>query len=155
MKAIVVYYSRTGNTRKIASAIAEEIEAKLTRAEDAGDVGTFDLICVGTPVYGGGPAGPIKRYLYNLPELKGKRVVCFCTRAIMGGRRTIRFMKNALEAKDAEFIGGFISRASSGILFGFGPKLWARSRPNEKDLERAKEFAKGLKKQGSLRGGVA
>ena len=146
MKAIVVYYSRTGNTRKIASVIAEELEAELLRVEEAGDVRAFDLICVGTPVYMGGPAGPIKRYLYKLPELRGKYAACFCTRAITGGRRTVRSMKDALEVKGAEFIGGFISRASSGILFGFGPKLWARSRPNEKDLQRARKFAEGLKK---------
>ena len=58
MNAAVIYWSKTGNTEKVALAIQEGLEASgaevlLKRVEDVKDIDyfAFDLVCVGFPSY--------------------------------------------------------------------------------------------------------
>lgn len=58
MKAAIIYWSKTGNTEKVALAIREGFEAAgsqvvLMRVEDAKEIDfyDYDLICVGFPSY--------------------------------------------------------------------------------------------------------
>lgn len=144
MKALVLYYSKTGNTKKIAEAITAELDAELRTIDDPGDMTTFDLICIGTPVYLFSPAPKMKSFLRNLPRLDGKRVAAFCTMAAIGAKTTFHYMGKIAEKKGARFIEGFACKASSGVIAGFGPKVWMKGRPDEEDLQRAREFAKKL-----------
>ena len=57
-KALVVYWSKTGNTEKVALAIKEGLEAAsfevdVKKPKEAADVDYFDydLVCVGSPSY--------------------------------------------------------------------------------------------------------
>src|SRR4030067_1725856 len=56
-KILVLYYSRTGNTEKMANAVAEgaksnsDIEVELTYHVDAESLGSYDAIIVGSPTY--------------------------------------------------------------------------------------------------------
>jgi flavorubredoxin len=55
-KILVFYYSRTGNTEKMAQAVAEGAqtagaEVDLNYFLDAQELGTYDAILVGTPTY--------------------------------------------------------------------------------------------------------
>ncbi len=56
--AVIIYWSKTGNTEKVASAIREGLEAAgvqtiMKRSEDAEKVEFFDydLVCLGSPAY--------------------------------------------------------------------------------------------------------
>lgn len=74
MKSLIAYYSKTGNTEKVARAITKGLEADLKRIEEVYDVSGYDLIGVGTPVYGFAPAKPVKKFLHEnnkniLPKL--------------------------------------------------------------------------------------
>ena len=58
MEAVIIYWSNTGNTEKVALAVQEGLsEAGMTvslrRVEDAGDIDFFayDLVCIGFPSY--------------------------------------------------------------------------------------------------------
>jgi flavodoxin I len=57
LKILVLYYSRTGNTEKMAKAVAEgaktagDLQVDLNYFVEAGDLGDYDAICVGTPTY--------------------------------------------------------------------------------------------------------
>ena len=57
LKVLVLYYSRTGNTEKMAKAVAEgaktvdNMQVELTYFAEAEDLGGFDAILVGTPTY--------------------------------------------------------------------------------------------------------
>lgn len=59
MKTLVVYSSRTGNTEKLARAIAGALgpDCTLSRAEDAPPPEKFDFIAFGFGVYRGWPDG--------------------------------------------------------------------------------------------------
>lgn len=55
-RALVLYWSNTGSTEKVASAIKEGLEVarvkvSLKRTTEAGDIDyfDFDLVCVGAP----------------------------------------------------------------------------------------------------------
>lgn len=65
MKTLVVYSSRTGNTEKVARAIAEALgpECVLSRAEDAPPPDRFDFIAFGFGVYRGWPDGELRSYM--------------------------------------------------------------------------------------------
>ena len=144
MKALVIYYSKTGNTKKIAEAIAEELKAELKSVDEPIEVGNYDLICVGTSVYAGCVCSKIKNFMNNLPNLEGKKTAGFCTMALIGAKSTLHFIKEKFQFKKAVFLGGFSSISQTGIFFGYGPRLWAPGRPNERDVEGARSFARSL-----------
>lgn len=154
MKSIVIYYSKTGNTAKIAAAIAEGMEAQLRRVEVLEeeikgkliDLKEFDFICFGTPVYLLNPAKEIKDFLKKLSSLKGKKVAGFCTFHLAGVKPTINYIRKNVEKKGAQFIGEFSCKGESSIVGNFGPKICLKNRPNREDLWKAKKFGEKLLK---------
>jgi hypothetical protein len=100
MKAAIVYWSKTGNTEKVALAIREGLEAAgaevlLRRTEEAEDIDfyDYDLICIGFPAYQWHPPRPVDRFLTHkfgeyheqgrvktgAPKVPGKNALIFCT----------------------------------------------------------------------------
>ena len=146
MKSLVVYYSKSGNTEKVAKAIARGSEAELKRVEEVNPENIFDysLICIGTPVHALAPAKPIKKFLKRLPDLSGRKGAGFCTMHAVGDKRTLRIIKEKLEAKNAEFLGGFSCKGLSSIFGDIGPKIFNKGKPNEEDLKRAEDFGRKL-----------
>ena len=65
MKCLVVYTSRSGNTEKLARAIAAALgpECVLAAAADAPSPENFDFIALGFGVYGGWPDGDLRSYM--------------------------------------------------------------------------------------------
>jgi len=98
MKTLVVYYTRTGNTRIVAEKIAGILKADIEEILEPGREGwntaskvlfrkgteikykkdpkNYDLVVVGTPVLAWAVAPPIRTYL---KENKFKNVAFFCT----------------------------------------------------------------------------
>ena len=68
MKIAVRYYSRTGNTKKLAEAIAKAVcaEAETTDEPLREDV---DILFLGSSVYANGVDGNIKMFFQNLKRL--------------------------------------------------------------------------------------
>lgn len=100
MKILVIYYSRTGNTEKMAKIIAENLkkagaETILKKVKDAkpADLQAADGIIIGSPTYYGGMAAEIKGLLDESVSLHGrldgKIGAAFSTAAnIAGGNET-------------------------------------------------------------------
>ena len=95
-KAIVIYYSRSGNTEEMARIVAEAMnEADLpTDCKAVGDVKSedltgYDAIVVGSPTYYGHMAGPVKGFFDDLVsrhgQLDGKVGAAFTSAANIGG----------------------------------------------------------------------
>ncbi len=79
MKAIVIFYSRTGTTHSMAETIAstltgEKFDVKLTTPEDVPveRLTDYDLIVVGSPTYYGTMAAEIKKVLDESIRVHGK-----------------------------------------------------------------------------------
>jgi flavodoxin len=108
MNAAVVYFSRTGNTKRLAEAIANEAKAPLFNitATQPSDIEGFDLLILGTPVEGAGPAKEIQAFTANMNPVQGKKAIVFCTCRVFGNARTNKALEKALSAKGYETILG-------------------------------------------------
>ncbi len=95
-KGIVIYYSRTGNTKEMAEIIAKAMnkadlptECKSVGDVKADDVFGYDATVVGSPTYYGHMAGPIKQLFDDLVsrhgQLDGKIGAAFTSAANIGG----------------------------------------------------------------------
>jgi flavodoxin len=118
-RILLVYYSRTGTTRRIADEISamlgcdvealvdtkkrQGIAGYLRSGFDAGfrrlttlnptkyDPANYDLVIVGTPVWNASVSAPVRTYL-TLQRGRLKHVAFFCTFGGSGSRRTFRQM---------------------------------------------------------------
>ncbi|MDQ1394959.1 MAG: flavodoxin [Acidimicrobiaceae bacterium] len=119
MRAIVIYESLTGNTKRAAGLIAAELTAggmattacPITRI-DYQALADADLVIVGTWTDGmlvvgqrPGRAGRIRQ----LPVIDGKRCVVFCTYAIDPGK-TLHKLTAILQERGADVLGGLAIR---------------------------------------------
>lgn len=123
MDSLVVYYSETGNTEKIAEAIAEGLgsSARMVDDEDA------DFVVIGTPVHGGRPAGQIMDFIN---KTSAKKAAVFCTCAGRP-RDTLETVVNELKRRGIDVIGQL------EIKLGRDP-------PTKEHLRQAKEFGRSL-----------
>jgi flavodoxin len=88
MKSIVVYASRFGNTRKLAEAIADELQAsgnvRLVAADEASPIllKETDLLVIGCPTEGHRMMEPVSRFFERIgpTALHGMAAVAFDTR---------------------------------------------------------------------------
>ena len=79
MNAAVVYFSRTGNTQKLAQAIATEAKApiyELSQA-DPSKIASVDVLIFGTPVEGSSPTKEAMSYIDSMPAVTGKKAILF------------------------------------------------------------------------------
>jgi NAD(P)H dehydrogenase (quinone) len=99
-KALVIYYSRTGNTKKMAEGVADGLkkegcDAALKDIKDveADELLKYDALVMGSPTYYGSMAAEIKRLLDETVKfhgkLDGKVGAAFATSAnVAGGNET-------------------------------------------------------------------
>ena len=99
-QAAIVYWSKTGNTEKVAIAVKDGLEeagVKVTirKSEDAEDLDFFgyDLVCIGFPSIQWHPPKPMAEFLQKkfalyreqgrvklaAPKVPGKNALVFCT----------------------------------------------------------------------------
>lgn len=63
MQALIVYTSRTGNTKQVAEALASAFGIPAVKAEDAPSPEKFDVLLLGSGVYNGLPDAPMLEYI--------------------------------------------------------------------------------------------
>ncbi len=81
MKVIVVYMSQTGNTKKVAEVIFQEIQTKkdIKELKDIKNLKGYDFTFIGFPMHYGGPAKPALNFLEK--QVQGKKIAMFVTHA--------------------------------------------------------------------------
>ena len=106
MNAAVVYFSRTGNTKKLAQAIADVAKAPIydLAQADASKIANLDLLIFGTPVEGASPTKEAMAYIATMPQVSGKKAILFCTYRIFGNERAMKTIEKELSAKGYETI---------------------------------------------------
>ncbi|MCP4761562.1 MAG: hypothetical protein GY870_07255 [archaeon] len=148
MKSKILYLSLSGNTRKVAQAIADEIncddlidvnglsddEMKSFWEDDA-----IDIYFIGTGVYASRVGGDLRRFLTNNKASKSKKFALFGTwvgRARSGPKTFNRFAK-FLKKENHKIIGEhFLSLGKFGAF--------QTTHPDEKDLQNARNWAKNI-----------
>jgi hypothetical protein len=116
MRAIVIYESLTGNTRKAADLIVAELERSGVTASaspitqvDLQALSQADLVVVGTWVdglilFGQKPARGGR--LGRLPVIDGKTTAVYCTYAVDPGR-TLQKLARIIRRRGGDVIGGY------------------------------------------------
>ena len=101
MKACVLYFSQTGNTRKFAETISESLKidavCNITTTEPS-VAANYDTIILGTPVHGFNPSKESVSFVKSLPEGNGKQAILFCTYRLWKGS-TFGKLKKELKKK--------------------------------------------------------
>jgi len=137
MKSAIVYYSYSGNTRKVASILAEYLKGKYEidfielKARDESrtffgqcnrafwhkratieetniDLSEYSLVCFGTPVWAFGPAPAMNTYLDMCFGLQGKDAIVFTTYGSGAGKeRCMYHIEKILIKKGASSVRRF------------------------------------------------
>lgn len=120
MKTLVIFYSRTDVTRKIAEELAQKLNADLEEIKDTqnrsgifgwiksgyqanrkklttlepvkNDPEQYDLVLIGTPVWAGKMSVPVRTYLHQNRD-KIKATALFCTISSSGMENTFKGME--------------------------------------------------------------
>jgi flavodoxin len=131
MKSVVIYYSYSGNTRKVARVLADGLrqdsecaEIELKPADESRsflaqcrrafkhiraklepvnyDLSGYDIICLGSPVWAFGPAPALNTYLDNCSGISGKNIILFTTYGSgTGNQRCLNYMQDLLLRRGA------------------------------------------------------
>ena len=80
MKITILYFSQTGNTRKLGRAMAEALDGaghqvKMVSVKKAreDDFRSCDLVATGTPCFSSRAPTPVREFLSRLPDLSGRQ----------------------------------------------------------------------------------
>ena len=140
-KILIVYYSHTGNTEKMAKALAEGartvqgVEVELKRYEAPQRLVNFDAVVIGAPTYHHSMTNNIKKFLEEVAfhniNLKDKIGAAFGSYGWSGEapRLVLEIMENKFEMKVLK------------------PPLLIKYVPDEKGLEECRKLGKNVAKQ--------
>jgi flavodoxin len=147
MKAIVIYTSIAhGNTEKVAKAIAATLNADLMETEkvNPADLSSYDLVGFGSGIYNGALHKNIFDLIAKLPGSAAKKAFVFSTSGYGKTNSNVK-LEAALVMKGFDVIGTFACKGwdTYGAMKLFGGV--AKGRPNDQDLDDARNFAKTLR----------
>jgi flavodoxin len=130
----VVYYSRSGNTKKVAEAMAEELGMVAEDIRSAEAEEDNSVILLGTGCYGAVVPKDITDFI-DRNRLQGRKMVLFTT-SLLGLGKEGTLMQKQIQDKGVEIISSF---NCYGQWLGM-----KRNHPDRDDLEKAREFARGV-----------
>ena len=171
--ALIIYWSKTGNTEKVANAVKQGLEetgiqVTIKKPEEAADVDYFDydLVCVGAPSYSWRPPEPMTNFLKKkfavyrqqgkikpcAPKVLGKNALVFVT---YSGPHTGMDEATPVGKDMAQYFEhiGFTIVAEWYVLSEFHGSLEnstmgrmgdVRGKPTSEDLQKIREDAKQI-----------
>jgi flavodoxin len=160
MKVLVAYMSLTGNTKKVAEVIYDEIdcEKEIKPIKEVQDIEAYDLSFLGFPTHGYGPDKKAKAILEKLCK-DGRKVALFVTHGAPEDEPEIQevMAKFKQAALSADIMGTFNCQGqlAKGVKFimKISPSKKLRSdakkdnsqgQPDEARLKRARTFAREI-----------
>jgi len=139
MKVLIAYYSRTGNTRKVAEKLwnklgcdlikvtdginrkglwgyftagREAIASETTEIDEIRDVDKYDMVIIGTPIWAYSMSSPIRSFLDKYKKHL-RKVAFFCTMGSLGSVETFLEMERMCGKKPVatlEFTSGNVKK---------------------------------------------
>jgi flavodoxin len=168
-KALIVYYSMTGNTQKVALAIQQGLrkaglEPTVKKAVEAIDEELYDyeVVCLGTPVVHGLPPHPMMKFMLEIGYKYRNRKLVWLNRQNTPGKKAVVFVTYSgphIGVREAVPAGKYLAQSLEHI--GFETEEWyvvgefhgweeantkgrmgdIRGRPNAEDLAKIEEKA--------------
>jgi len=149
MKTLIICFSQTGNTQKVAEEIRDgiiEITGScdmLNLADvDQNSLADYDLVGLGCPVFYYKEPFNVRRFIEGLPELKNKQWFVFCSHGSVMGL-TLHSMTEGLEKKGITVLGSHHTYADGSLPFYPYPTL-TTGHPDARDLQEARNFGKAI-----------
>ena len=149
MKIIVIYFSQTGSTKKVAEAIYSGIKAATGQCEitalrdaDARRMAEFDLIGLGCPVFEFKTPANFKAFIESIPNLEGKHCFLFATHGLDRGM-IFRDMGEVLLQKELIVI-GYHSCYGEVRMPSIPRPYFTDGHPDIFDLKEAADFGKEM-----------
>ena len=158
MKILITYFTKSGNTEKIAQAIYQTIGAKkeIVPLKEAKNLDAYDIIFCGFPVQSHSVPVPVQNFIKSIPP--GKKLALFVTHgSLRGGKLAVTAIEHAISlASKLKLLGTFGCRGKvdpkliESLLKQPEHRVWAEtaksaaSHPDESDLEDARHFAKKI-----------
>ena len=154
MKALIIYHTNTGHTRRAAEDIVDGLkdQGMDVSIQAAGELAEWDaadqdVVIVGSPCHAGsvairaGVSGPIRSVLKKLKPatLEGKVAGAFSVNCAYGGQRTVHAIEEHLQAAGAQVPHpGVVVRAGVPFSLFKGPMA------SEEDRGQLREFGRLL-----------
>jgi flavodoxin/ferredoxin len=149
MKTLIICFSQTGNTRRIAEQIRNGIvevtgqcDMKNLDEVDKNSLADYDLVGLGCPVFYYQEPFNVRNFVEDLPQLNGRRWFVFCTHGSVIGN-TFPSMAERLQKKRVLVIGYHDSYADGTLPFYPYPTL-TTGHPDALDLKEARAFGKKI-----------
>jgi flavodoxin I len=134
----VIYDSMTGNTRKLAEAIANELGVKAVDVKAATLAPGDGVLFLGSGCYGGKPGNNMVKFI-GANDLRGRRVALFSTSG--GGLgMELKAMEEALKGKGATVIGSY--QCKGKVLMTLNLFNWGH--PDAAEVAAARKFAREM-----------
>jgi flavodoxin len=154
MKTAIVFVSiHHGNTERVAKEIADVLEAKLLKPDEATEdvLSGFDLLGFGSGIYYSKHHKNLLKLIDKLPVVKNKKAFIFSTSGVSDRlveknlAKNHKAIKSKLTEKGFDVVDefsccGFMTWAYYKLLGGRN-----KGRPNQDDLKRARSFALNMK----------
>ncbi len=149
MKTLIICFSQTGNTRKVAERIRDGVAEVTGQCElisladaDTGSLAEYDLVGLGCPVFYFQEPINVRSFIESLPALAGRHWFIFCTHGSVLGA-TLHSMAERLKDKGATVIGYHHSYADATLPFYPYPTL-TTGHPDSRGLNDARAFGKEI-----------
>jgi len=134
----VVYYSWSGNTRKVAEVIAAELGVTAENIKKKKGLTEGSFVFLGSGNYGGGPGRTMRKFIAG-NDFKGRQVALFGTSGDGKGSE-VRAMEEMLREAGAVIKGSFYCKGRCFFFFN-------RKHPSREEMAKAREFANEMKSQ--------
>jgi flavodoxin len=160
-KAIVIYNTRSGNTKEVASKIAEGLGADLASQKEIPDLKKYDLLVFGSWLIFGTISPGGKKFMKKLDSeaLKGKKTALFVTagspdqvmkkkgKEILQKDIAYAWMEEILEAKGAKVIKERFAVVGAYKFLPWGSGSIHKGHPTDDELQHSIKFGESLKKK--------
>lgn len=149
MKTLLICFSQTGNTRRIAECIrlgimdaGAECDIRDLNETTASSLPGYDLVGIGAPVFYYKEPFHVRDFIEALPGLDGQHWFVFCTHGNVIGNY-FPSMTALLEKKGALLVG--FHNTYANVTVPFYPKpSYTSGHPDQHDLDQARAFGKDV-----------
>jgi len=168
MKILITYHSDTGNTEKVGKAMKEaldeegqDVTLQHTKDLDPSSFGSYDLVLLGSCIIGGGPGKTAQNLIRKITDLPPKIAFFYTHGQNRPYPQAFKRLEKKLASSNTTVLGTFECIGEN--------RTWPieqqvqmappekreqarkyiesiKGRPNEEDLQKAKDFAKSLLK---------
>jgi flavodoxin len=133
---MIIYASKTGHTKKIAHAMAEQLGVTPKNISEKPVIENIDLLFIGSGIYGGKASPDLIQFIDTLNNTNIKNVVLFST--CTSGKDNMKDLNDMLVSKGIHVIDKSFVCKGQFLLF-------SQKHPDDMDMQNAKRFAADVK----------